>query len=125
ILQSGAALGSIFTPLIVIGFLAWTGSWRPPFLVIGALGLVWVVLWLKVVRRDDLVQAAASAGTNPGLASPAVIETSVRAGPPRQAGPAGHTSVGAILRDRRFWILALVVSSINCAWHFFRVWLPL
>ena len=30
------------------------GSWRRPFLVIGAAGLSWVVLWLASVRSADL-----------------------------------------------------------------------
>jgi ACS family hexuronate transporter-like MFS transporter len=103
ILQSGAALGAVFTPLIVLGLVTWTDSWRPPFLVIGALGGVWVALWLVLVRREDLALAPA----------PAPQETR------------GHMSVAAVFRDRRFWVLAVVVASINSAWHFFRVWLPL
>jgi MFS transporter, ACS family, hexuronate transporter len=31
----------------------------------------------------------------------------------------------AILQDRRFWILAIVIIGVNATWHTFRVWLPL
>jgi ACS family hexuronate transporter-like MFS transporter len=103
ILQSGAALGSIVTPLLVLLLLDWYDSWRPSFLVVGALGLVWVCLWLTIVRRRDLVPV-------PHADIPA---------------SAGHTSFLAIFGDRRFWILGLVVACINCSWHFFRAWLPL
>jgi ACS family hexuronate transporter-like MFS transporter len=54
ILQSGAAFGAILTPLIVLVLVGWTGTWRYPFLVVGALGLTWVFLWLVSVRRQDL-----------------------------------------------------------------------
>src|SRR5262249_26721691 len=112
ILQSGAALGSIFTPLIVIASLEYSRlpdgtpdprAWRLPFLVIGSLGVVWVVAWLALVRRRDLALPS----------EPAV------------AGAADLASLSSILHDRRFWVLAVVVASINGAWHFFRVWLPL
>src|SRR5262249_39635253 len=115
ILQSGAALGSIFTPLIVLAFLQWTPSWRPPFWVVGGLGFFWVLLWLSVVRPADLAlpprSPASGAQPPPGDSMP--------------APPGGHLSLADVFRDRRFWILAGVVASINCAWHFFRVWLPL
>jgi MFS family permease len=54
ILQSGAAIGAVFTPLIVIGLMRATGSWRPPFMVVGAMGTLWVFLWLFSVRSSDL-----------------------------------------------------------------------
>jgi MFS transporter, ACS family, hexuronate transporter len=54
ILQSGAALGAIFTPLIVLG-LGWlTDSWRPAFLAIGVIGVTWAFLWVPSVGRGDL-----------------------------------------------------------------------
>jgi len=54
ILQSGAAIGAILTPLLVLGLLRATGSWRYPFMAVGGLGLLWAVLWLISVRREDL-----------------------------------------------------------------------
>jgi ACS family hexuronate transporter-like MFS transporter len=60
ILQSGAAIGAILTPSIVIGLMSLTGTWRWPFLVIGVLGAGWVVLWFRIVRRESLLVEQAS-----------------------------------------------------------------
>jgi ACS family hexuronate transporter-like MFS transporter len=54
ILQSGAALGAIITPLIVVGLFTLTGDWRPAFLAVGVVGATWVMLWLPSVRHGDL-----------------------------------------------------------------------
>src|SRR6266545_3188284 len=54
LLQSGAALGAIFTPLIVLALASEPGSWRGPFLAIGVVGFTWILLWLPVVRPSDL-----------------------------------------------------------------------
>ena len=98
ILQSGAAVGAILTPLLVLAFIHFeVGSvWRPAFWTVGVLGLFWVALWLVVVRPGDL--------------------------------PAGSSSGFfdfRVLTDRRFWVLAFVVVCINLTWHFFRAWMPL
>ena len=55
ILQSGAAVGSILTPLLILGLLrSGLDNWRYPFLFVGAAGMVWVLLWLVSVRTADL-----------------------------------------------------------------------
>jgi ACS family hexuronate transporter-like MFS transporter len=56
LLQSGAAVGAILTPLIIIGMVSDSepDTWRYPFLVVGVLGLTWVWLWLPSVRQSDL-----------------------------------------------------------------------
>jgi ACS family hexuronate transporter-like MFS transporter len=106
ILQSGAAVGSIVTPLIILAFLKSSATWRPPFWCVGGLGLVWAVFWLLVVRTEDLSHTT--------LAVP--------------AGERQRNSWQAILdtwTDRRFWGLICLVVAINATWHFFRAWLPL
>jgi ACS family hexuronate transporter-like MFS transporter len=105
LLQSGAALGSILTPLVVIALVRGPGTWPYPFFAIGAAGSLWAVVWLASVRREDLaVPPDADRG--------------------RPDAP-GATPVWDLLRDRRFWILVVMVIMINQTWHFFRVWLPL
>ena len=55
ILQSGASLGAIATPIVVLLLMTDApDSWRLPFRVIGALGVFWVVAWLAAIRPRDL-----------------------------------------------------------------------
>ncbi|HUA01031.1 MAG TPA: MFS transporter [Candidatus Aquilonibacter sp.] len=49
ITYSGASLGSIFAPLIITP-VALRFGWRAAFLVTGALGVVWLVVWWLVAR---------------------------------------------------------------------------
>jgi ACS family hexuronate transporter-like MFS transporter len=125
--QSGTALGAIFTPLVVLACLAVSDpdlplrtavqivgggggfevlpfpqySWQLTFRVIGAVGLLWVVLWLLVVRDRHV------------------------APPPEPPGGSGRSdSYWGLFRDRRFWLLALTVVAVNVPWRSFVVWSP-
>src|SRR5271166_4154958 len=55
ILQSGASLGAIVTPPIVLLLNhGEPGGWRLPFEVVGGAGLIWIGIWLTVIRPRDL-----------------------------------------------------------------------
>src|ERR1041385_6533433 len=61
VLQSGASIGAVITPIVMRLMLTDApGSWRYPFQVIGAVGLVWVLAWFASVRARDL------SGISPG-----------------------------------------------------------
>ncbi len=108
ILQSGASLGAIATPLVILwlNHPSGDGSWRLPFRVIGALGVVWVAAWLTIIRPHDLT-----------------IQE-------EEAAPAGDDDRGAAVVDRatqvrRFVALIVVVIAINVTWQYFRAWMPM
>jgi ACS family hexuronate transporter-like MFS transporter len=107
ILQSGASLGAIATPLVVL----WlnhpgeVGSWRLPFRVIGALGVVWVAAWLILIRPRDL-----------DIKDSIDVEAS-----PEDVEAAGVDRASLI---RRFIALLVVVIVINICWQYFRAWMP-
>ena len=110
ILQSGASLGAVATPLVVQALVTTEpGAWRLPFQVIGLLGLVWIVLWFASVRRRDV--------TVPGPAEPAYSDIV----DPRSAS----ASLSRADFTRRLIALAAVVIAINLCWHFFRAWMPM
>lgn len=105
--QNGTAIGAVITPLIVLACVEWAGPdtpnvWQVPFRVIGLVGLVWVAVWFVAV---------------PGHALTPVADDSTRT--------ADATSFTALFRDRRYWLLVLLVLAVNTSWHTFRVWLPL
>lgn len=98
ILQSGASVGSILTPFLVLaGQVILPGRWQFPFLFVGLAGLAWVVPWLLLIRKGDLPR-------------PAAVPTP-EAAPPPAAG---------------FWrklvVCLVVVIAINVTWQYFRAW---
>lgn len=105
LLQSGAAVGAILTPLVVLALVGEGGTWRRPFRVIGTFGVARVVAWLLPVRSRD-------------LSAPHAPEVEEVVGP-------GTESDWAFFGDRRFWVLVVVATTINIAWHYFRTGLPL
>ncbi|MEZ6137518.1 MAG: MFS transporter [Pirellulaceae bacterium] len=107
ILQSGASLGAISTPLIIrviVGDSTADDIWRLPFYVIGAVGVLWAVLWLLVMRPADMPKKEPKDLPNLGAIS-------IR-------------WIGELLSDRRFWALAWMVVMINTSWQLVRAWLP-
>src|SRR5262245_54349951 len=65
ILQSGAAVGAVLTPLLILALPQGPGTWRYPFLLVGAAGVSWVFLWLASVRSADLRTGQVTASPSP------------------------------------------------------------
>lgn len=104
VLQSGASLGAILTPLIVqLLVTKEVGSWRLPYIVVGVFGLLWIGPWLWTVRGVNLNPAPKRLSTDPQSVS--------------------ESSTSQLCR--RYLSLMVVVVVINMPWHFFRAWLPL
>ena len=115
ILQSGGAIGAIVTPLAIraiVGDNLAPGAWRPPFVVIGAAGAAWVLLWVASMRSQDLrPRMDDDGGSMPG-------------GPAAAGRSWWSVWWEACLANRRFWALVPFVVCINVAWHLLRAWLP-
>jgi ACS family hexuronate transporter-like MFS transporter len=97
--QSGTAIGAILMPLVVMACFRWSDPgeprvWQIPFRLIGVLGGFWVVLWLVAVKEHYV------------------------AAPPAPPGPAGPSeSYWALWRDRRFYVLIVVIVGVNTPWR--------
>lgn len=100
VLQSGASIGAIVTPQIMKALMTDDiGSWRGAFVIVGAVGLGWVVLWFVSMRPRELETA-----------------------PPVEKAAGGPQLFDLIL-SRRFWALALLITGTQTVWHIYRVWL--
>lgn len=100
VLQSGASIGAIITPQIMkLLMTEQPGSWRTTFIAVGAVGFVWVAVWLISLRSRDLERAPVMGAKKdvPGLC--------------------------VILRSGRFWAVALLIMGAQAVWHIYRVWL--
>jgi ACS family hexuronate transporter-like MFS transporter len=65
---SGGSLGAIVTPIIVTPIASRWG-WRGAFLFTGLIGVIWLVLWAVVGRREDVRMAPSArdrSGRRPG-----------------------------------------------------------
>ena len=113
ILQSGASLGAIATPIVVLLLASNAAdSWRLPFRVIGSLGVIWVIAWLVAIRPRDLdLDSSALPALDPGN------EMALLKGESAVSGASG-------IFARRFLALAIVVITINLCWQYFRAWMP-
>lgn len=120
VLQSGASIGAILTPLVMTFMLAGRtepGVWRQPFLVIGAIGVLWVVGWFALLKERDFAESPSTPALSPGGGEEE-----------KSAGTASFSGADAkflsVFADRRFWALVVVVAAINVCWQIVRAWLP-
>ena len=114
ILQSGGAIGAIITPLVIRGMVGdnmAAGAWRPPFVIIGSFGGLWVLAWLMTVGRGQLPGRNES---NDNLSNQM----------PSEKESFFAIWWNACLANRRFWALLPMVICINITWQLLRVWLP-
>jgi MFS transporter, ACS family, hexuronate transporter len=102
LLQSGASVGAIITPLVMRFLMTEdTATWRIPFFVVGAVGLLWIIPWLVMLKGHDL-----------------------RAPAPAASGSAASGSFLEIVFSRRMLIVFFVIASINATWQILRAWMP-
>lgn len=108
IFQSGTSIGALIAPPIII-YLANTHGWRSSFIVVGAVGLVWVILWLTWFRSQPDFK----------IDQPAVAE-----GMPGGPAPEEPATLADIVRSRAFWGLAIATSFLNPLQYFYTTWIP-
>jgi ACS family hexuronate transporter-like MFS transporter len=116
IFGAGASLGSIIAPPLVAFLYAWAG-WKSTFILIGALGLLWIVPWMIVYR--------AGPDTHPWIG--AVERDYILSGQrPAAAEQAEYVPTWSqLLRHRQSWGVIAARFFIDPVWWLFVGWLPL
>jgi len=109
----GGRLGGALTPPIA-GFLLLHYGWRIPFLVFGAFGFLWAVLWFLWYRNAP---AEHSSVTGEEMR---IIAAGVH------AGGAGKSPVpwNRLLRSSRLWCLLAAAFGSTFMWQFYITWFP-
>src|ERR1700761_7134245 len=96
IFNSGAALGAMLAPPL----LAWTAlefGWQASFVVVGALGFVWLAAWMVFYR------------------TPPITPGEVESAPP---------AVWALAKTRFVWQFTLSKVFADPVWYFYTFWFP-
>ena len=119
IFNSGANVGAILAP-ISVPLIAGLWGWEAAFIVIGALGFVWVVVWIALYEKPEQqkrlsVQELAYIRSDQG----AQALTGTDSG-----AAAKKVSWFKLLTYRQTWAFAFGKFMTDGVWWFFLFWLP-
>jgi len=109
IFNAGSNVGAILTPIIV-PWIALRWGWQAAFIATGALGFIWLVVWLLVYRSPE---------EHPKC-TPAELAY-IRSDP---IDPVQPVSWAQLLRYRETWAFALGKGLTDPIWWFYLFWLP-
>ncbi len=109
IFNAGTNIGAIITPLMVPWIAAHLG-WRWAFLFTGALGFVWLALWLILYRRPE-EHPRCTAGEREYIQRDPVA-------------PPGKISWARLLRYKQTWTFAAGKFMVDPIWWFYLFWIP-
>lgn len=99
----GAAIGAVIAPPLTI-WLADLYGWRGGFIVPGAVGLVWVVVWLLIPWKSSPKESAAEEVPVP---------------PKPKAIPFGN-----LLKNRTVWVFIAIRFLLDPVFYFLMFWIP-
>lgn len=132
IFNSGAAIGSIVAPPIIVGLTAYFGedNWGQTFIVTGALGFVWLFFWLfiyakpethKWITREELDLIRERDVNEPVAAPEATVSTEAQETVP------DDRAIGwfELLRYKQTWSIVLARFLVDPVWWLYITWLPL
>ena len=110
----GASMGGVIAPPLVVWSI-WMWNWRAAFVVAGALGLAWAILWWLVYRpRAEHPALTPEERTH--------IESDQE---PHLAAADTRPSFLEIARQRNFWGIALPRFLADPTWGTLIFWMPL
>jgi ACS family hexuronate transporter-like MFS transporter len=119
IFNSGANVGAIIAPLSV-PFIAEQYGWQWAFIITGALGFVWLVLWMFVYDTPANSKRLSKAEFN-------YINADIPSGLPAESAVVEEkpkTSWATLLGFRQTWAFALGKFLTDPIWWFYLFWLP-
>ncbi|MEO5917786.1 MAG: MFS transporter [Luteolibacter sp.] len=115
--NAGATVGALAAPLIIPPLALYWG-WEAAFVVIGALGFVWMGFWVLMYDKPEVHPRVNAAELT-------YIRQDMDHDPVLKAGEArAKTSFLACLRYRQTWAFALGKLLTDGVWWFFLFWTP-
>jgi ACS family hexuronate transporter-like MFS transporter len=109
VFNAGTNIGAIVTPLIVPWIAVHLG-WRWAFLLTGALGFAWLVLWLSLYRKPEEHSYCSSAE-----------RAYIQSDPVEQTGKIKWKQ---LLPHKQTWAFAAGKFMIDPIWWFYLFWIP-
>ena len=112
--DSGSSVGAALAPFIVLAVHQATGSWRPAFIVTGALGLLWIPLFRWLYRSPE---------AHPRLSAEERDDILRHRGAPANTDAPGATlDYATILRLPHTWGILIGKGLTDPVWFFITDW---
>lgn len=112
IFNSGATVGAILAPLLVPFILGHYG-WRQTFVWIGALGMVWIVLWWKFYAVPEKTKNISKEELQ-----------YIKSDQAEKAEEKTKIPLSELLKYKVTWSFAIGKMLTDPIWYFFMFWLP-
>jgi len=109
--DSGSSIGGAIAPVLVLAVARFTGSWRPAFVVTGALGFAWLLLFRATYRVPE---------RHPRLSDDE--RALILEGRTTGADAAATLPYGSILRLPQTWGIVIGKALTDPVWFFITDW---
>ena len=118
IFNAGASIGNVVAPIIIVYLYAQFG-WKSTYIILGGLGLIWVIPWLIINKSKPethpwITDAERDLLLNDRIANDIVIDEKAKS-----------LSVPKILSYKQPWGILLCRFFIEPIWWFFAGWMPI
>ena len=119
IFNSGAAIGGIIS-IPLIAFLSVYFGWKAIFVLIGLVGMLWLIPWLYIVKAPPERHPWISAEERDYI-------TGNRSGTPEPAATEGEydPSTAELLSHKQSWGVIIASAAIDPIWWLFVFWIPI
>ena len=107
--NSGTNVGAMVTPAAVAAIIA-VSSWRWTFILLGALGFLWLGFWWALYRKPEEHPSL-------GAAERAYIQS-------EPAEPVAKMAWAPLLGLRQTWAVTLAKTLTDPVWWFYLFWIP-
>ncbi len=109
IFNAGSNVGAVVAPLVV-PWITLTYGWQEAFVITGAIGLLWLILWFWFYETPEKHRRLSAREF-----------AYIRSDPP---DPAAQIPWARLLRYRETWAFALGKFLTDPAWWFYLYWIP-
>ena len=109
IFNAGTSVGAMITPAIV-SWIAGHWGWRWAFVLTGAVGFAWLVLWLRLYQQPEAHPRCTSGEL-------ALIRGDAISAPPK-------IRLAKLLPHRQTWVVACAKFLTDPVWWFYLFWIP-
>ncbi|MGC4232470.1 MAG: MFS transporter [Niabella sp.] len=116
IFNAGATIGALMAPL-TIPFIAKAYGWEMSFIIIGAIGFVWMAMWVFIYKKPHVHPKVNKAELE-------YIQQDDKEGVVQEETPKKGISFGQAFKYKQTWAFAVGKFMTDGVWWFFLFWTP-